>query len=179
MKSDIKEVSELPEGWKSLSVKSLGKAITGNTPPTKDSSNYGGDIPFIKPTELIDRPVSIGRETISKKGAEKARILPKGGVLVSCIGNLGKTAIAKREVAFNQQINAIVFNDIVIPKYGFYYFQTAKFRKNLESLASATTISIVNKSKFELIYLPIAPIEQQTLKIRETERSGATGMIVS
>jgi len=170
MRADIKEVSELPEGWKSLSVDSLGKAITGNTPPTKDSANYGGDIPFIKPTELIDRPVSIGRETISKKGAEKARILPKGGVLVSCIGNLGKTAIAIREVAFNQQINAIVFNETVIPEYGFYYFQTVKFRKDLELLASATTISIVNKSKFESIYLPIAPIEQQKQIVAKIEQ---------
>jgi len=161
--------SQLPEGWKVLTVKSLGKAITGNTPPTKDPANYGGDIPFIKPTELIDRPVFSGRETISEKGAGKARILPKGGVLVSCIGNLGKTAIAKRDVAFNQQINAVVFNEFVIPEYGFYYFQTAKFRKDLESLASATTISIVNKSKFESISVPLAPPEQQKRIVAKIE----------
>jgi type I restriction enzyme S subunit len=160
---------QLPEGWEILPVRSLGKAITGNTPPTKEADNYGGDIPFIKPTELVDRPVSFGRETISDKGAEKARILPKGSVLVSCIGNLGKTAIAKRDLAFNQQINAVVFNESVIPEYGFYYFQTAKFRKDLESLASATTISIVNKSKFESINVPIAPPEQQKRIVTKIE----------
>lgn len=160
----------LPAGWELLPVKNLGKVITGNTPPTKELDNYGGDIPFIKPSELLDRPVSIGRETISGKGAEKARIAPKGGVLVSCIGNLGKTAIAKQDVAFNQQINTIVFNESVIPEYGFYYFQTVKFHKDLESLASATTISIVNKSKFESISVPVAPPEQQHRIVAEIEK---------
>jgi type I restriction enzyme S subunit len=166
----IDQENGLPVGWVLLPIKSLGKTVTGNTPPTKELDNYGGDISFIKPSELVDQPVSAGRETISNKGAEKARIMPKGGVLVSCIGNLGKTAIAKRDVAFNQQINAILFNESVIPEYGFYYFQTANFRKDLESLASATTISIVNKSKFESISVPIAPPEQQQRIVAEIEK---------
>jgi type I restriction enzyme S subunit len=163
------KVHDLPEGWGEFLVGNLGKAITGNTPPTKDSKNYGGDIPFIKPTELVDRPVSIGRETISEKGAELARILPKGGVLVSCIGYLGKTAIAKREVAFNQQINAIIFNEAVLPEYGFYYFQSLKFKNDLAALATGTTISIVNKSKFESISMPVAPLQQQKRIVAKIE----------
>ncbi len=160
---------ELPKNWMTLPIGELGKAITGNTPPTKNAENYGGEIPFIKPTELVDKGVFSGRETISEKGAKYARILPKGGVLVSCIGYLGKTAIAKREVAFNQQINAVVFNEAVLPEYGFYYFQSPRFRKDLESLASGTTISIVNKSKFESISIPLAPLEQQKRIVAKIE----------
>jgi len=159
----------LPKNWITLPIGELGNAITGNTPPTKDTENYGGELPFIKPTELVDKGVSSGRETISEIGAKNARILPSGGVLVSCIGYLGKTAIAKREVAFNQQINAIVFNEAVLPEYGFYYFQSPKFRKDLESLASGTTISIVNKSKFESINIPLAPPEQQKRIVAKIE----------
>ncbi len=161
--SEVAEIAntELPNSWVTLSIGELGQAITGNTPPTKNPENYGGDIPFIKPTELVDKGVISGRKTISEIGTKYARVLPKGGVLVSCIGYLGKTAIAKRDVAFNQQINAIIFKKTVFPEYGFYYFQSPGFRKDLESLASGTTISIVNKTKFESISIPLAPLEQQ------------------
>ncbi len=159
----------LPKNWVVLPIIELGKAITGNTPPTKNVENYGGELPFIKPTELVDKGVISGRETISEIGTKYARVLPKGGVLVSCIGYLGKTAIAKREVAFNQQINAVVFNETVLPEYGFYYFQSPKFRQDLESLAAGTTISIVNKSKFESISIPVAPPEQQKRIVAKIE----------
>lgn len=165
----IKEQQELPEGWKWLAIKDLGISLTGNTPPTSNEENYGGQVPFIKPTQLVDKPVSIGLETLSDKGSNIARLLPKGGVLVSCIGNLGKTAIAKTEVAFNQQINAVIFNDLVIPEYGFYCFQTGYFRRKLEELSSATTISIVNKSKFQSINIPIAPLDQQKQIVAKIE----------
>ncbi|WP_367280856.1 restriction endonuclease subunit S [uncultured Clostridium sp.] len=42
-------------------------------------------------------------------------MIPKGSLLVSCIGNIG---INIEEVAFNQQINAIVHNNkITSSKY--------------------------------------------------------------
>ena len=165
----IKEQQELPEGWKWLAIKDLGTALTGNTPPTKNEENYGGQVPFIKPTQLVDKPVSVGLETLSEKGSKIARLLPKNGVLVSCIGNLGKTAIAKTDLAFNQQINAVIFNELIIPEYGFYCFQTGYFRRKLKELSSATTISIVNKSKFQSIKVPIAPLVQQKQIVAKIE----------
>lgn len=169
--SEVVEIDDiaLPKNWVVLPIIELGKAITGNTPPTKNVENYDGELPFIKPSELVDKGVISGRETISEIGTKYARVLPKGGVLVSCIGYLGKTAIAKREVAFNQQINAVVFNETVLPEYGFYYFQSPKFRQDLESLAAGTTISIVNKSKFESISIPVAPPEQQKRIVAKIE----------
>ncbi|EGQ9883684.1 restriction endonuclease subunit S [Vibrio vulnificus] len=160
---------ELPETWVETQVRELGEITTGSTPPKKDSRNYGGDLPLIKPTELTDSEVTCGRETISALGEKYARILPAGGVLVSCIGNLGKTGLAKNRVAFNQQINAIYFNESVIPKYGFYYFQSLRFKEALTALSSATTISIVNKTKFESLPFPVAPLVTQRLIVEKIE----------
>jgi type I restriction enzyme S subunit len=152
---------DLPYGWRISTVGEVAKCITGNTPP-KDRPEYYGDlIPFVKPTQLDDRIVSDAPERLSNRGAHVARVIEAESVLVSCIGNLGKTAITGRTVAFNQQINAAIFHDGVEPKYGLYFFQSSSARHQLENLSSATTIAIVNKSKFQSIKIPIAPLPEQ------------------
>jgi type I restriction enzyme S subunit len=99
-------------------------------------------------------------EYLSELGVRKARLLPTGSVLVSCIGTLGKVGIAGVPLATNQQINAIVFHGkLVIPRYGFYCCQTLS--RWLEENASATTIAIVNKGKFASAPFVLPPISEQ------------------
>lgn len=117
---------KLPPGWVWTTVGEVGTSITGNTPSKKDESNYGDFMPFVKPPELQHCEISSASDNLSEKGAQLARILPPNSVLVSCIGNLGKTGINKIPVAFNQQINAVIFPNGVEPKYGFYYFQSTE-----------------------------------------------------
>ena len=88
--------------WKWVTLAEVGKVITGNTPPTSDTENYGDAIPFVKPTELVDRGIRTAPNGLATQAIGKARVVPTGAVLVSCIGNLGKTGIAKVPVAFNQ-----------------------------------------------------------------------------
>ncbi len=94
--------------------------------------------------------------------------MPANSVLVSCIGALGKTALTTNLAAFNQQINAVVFGPEVLPKYGFYYCQT--LRPYLESVASATTLSIVNKTKFSQAPIHFGPLAEQARIVAEIEK---------
>jgi len=87
---------------------------------------------------------------------------------VSCIGVLGKTGIARTQVAFNQQINAIVFSDLVLPEFGLYYAQT--LRPWLYGQASATTLPIVNKGKFQKAPFPLVPLDEQRYIVAELEK---------
>ncbi len=154
--------------WKWVTLADVGKVITGNTPPTADAENYGDAIPFVKPTELVDRGIRSAPSGLAPQAMGKARVVPVGAVLVSCIGNLGKTGIAKVPVAFNQQINAVVFNESVVPEFGFYYAQTLKPWLCGES--SATTIPIVNKGKFQQARFPLAPLDEQREIVAELEK---------
>ena len=94
----------------------LGEIITGNTPKTSEPENYASDdICFVKPSDISDgniTKITHSEFHISEHAREKARILPPGSVLVTCIGIIGKIAINSVECACNQQINAIV------PDYG-------------------------------------------------------------
>ena len=128
----------------------LGEIFTGNTPSKKNNEFYESeDIMFIKP-DILSFNITIikqANEYLSEKAREKARIIPKGSLLVSCIGNIGKLGINIEEVAFNQQINAIVHNSkISSSKYLAYLLRYNQ--KKLEFIANAPVVPIINKSQF-------------------------------
>jgi type I restriction enzyme S subunit len=158
----------LPGSWAWVQLKDIADIITGSTPPTALAENYGGDIPFIKPPDLRDGPIETSQDKLTELGSRRSRVVPAEAVLVSCIGNLGKTGITVRESAFNQQINAVVFASGIEPKYGFFACRT--IRPFLEEVASATTVTIVNKSKFSHAPIPIAPLPEQHRIVAEIEK---------
>ncbi len=166
---DTTNLPPLPEGWVWATVEMVGETVTGTTPTKSEPENYGDYLPFVKPPELRDAPVSKAEDGISQRGASKARVVPKQTILVSCIGILGKTAITTRALAINQQINAII-PCVVDPYYLFYLAQSSYFRQSLEKIASATTIPIVNRSKFNRIPIPLPPLAEQRRIVAEVER---------
>jgi len=152
---------EIPYNWKLDSVGNLFETVTGSTPPKSQKDNYGNDVPFVKPPELLDANISVTADSLSEKGAASSRTLPSGSVLISCIGNLGKVGVNSQVVAFNQQINAIRPSDTFISKFMFYQALSPWFKAQLEGLASGTTVPIVNKSKFNSIKVVLPPTSEQ------------------
>ena len=129
----------------------LGAVITGNTPSKQESKYWASsDIPFIKP-DVINQygitEVQTAKDYISEIARSKARIAEKNVVLVTCIGTIGKICLTGKECAFNQQINAIIPNDKVLPEYLAYciYYN----RPKLIELANAPVVPIINKRQFE------------------------------
>lgn len=165
----MNEKNKIPIDWKWVKLKEICKVVTGTTPPKSDLTNYGNDVPFFKPPHLWDEQISDTEEMLSFKGAEKARVVPKNTVLVTCIGNLGRTGFVKKKAAFNQQINAILENEKIDGKYIFYQAQSPYFKSQLERLATGTTVSIVNKGNFETIVIPLPPLATQQLIVSQIE----------
>ena len=159
-----------PAGWTWATIEQLGRIETGSTPPKAEAANYGDEVPLVKPGELLDHPVAEAADNLTRQGASVATTAPADSVLVSCIGNLGKTGLTVCEVAFNQQINAIIPTLTATARWIFYSVQQGAFRKQLEAVASATTISIVNKSKFSALIVPLPPLAEQTRIVAEVER---------
>jgi type I restriction enzyme, S subunit len=147
--------------WKHQPIYSVGTVVTGSTPRTSEDSFYGGEIPFITPAELDQNdPVITATRTLSESGGKEARLLPEGAVMVCCIGSLGKIGIAGRTVVTNQQINSVVFDvEKILPRFGFHACRLLK--SQLITMAPATTVAIVSKSKFEKLEIPVPPLEEQ------------------
>ncbi|MEY4531892.1 MAG: hypothetical protein RLZZ156_2613 [Deinococcota bacterium] len=162
-------LQELPMNWEWAKLEDVGEITTGNTPTPKDAENYGDDYPLVKPSDLNTLiPISKTEQFLSNEGAKKARILRTGAVLVSCIGNLGKVGIAGVQLATNQQINAIEFySEFLLDKYGYYYCKT--LAPWLTANSSATTITIINKSRFSTAPIPIPPLLEQKRIVAKLE----------
>ena len=129
-----------------------GKVVTGNTPPTKDIENYeNGTYLWASPADLgTIKSITETKTMLSVKGFSKTRTLPKGSVLVTCIGStIGKTGMATKEMSTNQQINSIVVNDNNDNEFVYYAIQSA-FPRYLSSIA-VQAVPIISKSAFELL----------------------------
>lgn len=129
-----------------------GKVVTGNTPPTKDIENYeNGTYLWASPADLgTIKLISETKTMLSAKGFSKTRALPKGSVLVTCIGStIGKTGMATKEMSTNQQINSIVVNNNSDNEFVYYAIQSA-FPRYLSSIA-VQAVPIISKSAFELL----------------------------
>ncbi|SFW23876.1 restriction endonuclease subunit S [Cellulophaga fucicola] len=157
------------EDWIEAALGEAFETVTGNTPSKKDKDNYGSEIPFIKPPQINNNFLKTSAEFLSAKGKIKARILPINSVLVTCIGNLGRIGINKKEVAFNQQINAIKPIAGIDPKYTFYQAQSVSFRNQLEKLSTSTTVALVNKTSFNSVKFKIAPLPIQKAIVNKIE----------
>ena len=138
--------------WEKCKLGDYGKVVTGNTPPTKDIENYeNGTYLWASPADLgTIKLISETKTMLSAKGFSKTRALPKGSVLVTCIGStIGKTGMATKEMSTNQQINSIVVNDNSDNEFVYYAIQSA-FPRYLSSIA-VQAVPIISKSAFELL----------------------------
>ena len=160
---------KLPQGWVECQLGDVFEIITGKTPPKKNPEYFNGDIPFVKPGDL-DKEIYITQtedDSLTVEGLKYAPNLPKNTVLVSCIGNLGKKAILGVVGSCNQQINAIIPNGYIENKYTYFYID--KIVPWLEANASATTVKILNKGKFEQAPFLLPPQNEQRRIVEKIE----------
>lgn len=139
-------------GGMKLKISELGKVITGNTPSKKIKEFWDkDDVGFVKPDIISDEHIvkiksENCNEFISNAAISKARIVPKNSIFVTCIGNIGKIGVATENLAFNQQINAIIPNENVNLDYLCYAIFANKTR--LQDIANAPIVPLLNKSQF-------------------------------
>jgi len=159
------EIGRIPKEWNVVTIKTLGEVITGTTPSTSEKSYWNGEVPFVTPTDFSENNyVDETERKVTRKGAERGRLIPKDSVLVVCIGStIGKIALSFTKCITNQQINAIVCRDGVNPHY--VYYGLAQRKGMLRAQAGITAKPIVNKSLFEKFTLPLPPSTSEQKKI--------------
>ena len=150
-----------PMRWPKKSLGSLAAIVTGNTPSTKNPEYYGSNLPWVRPADL-DRTLVVEHteRKLSEGGRRVARVVPANSVLVVCIGaTLGKVGLIRTEMAINQQINAVLPSDTLLPE--FLFVQCALLIDRFRAAATKSTLPILNKSRFSEQQVLVPPVDIQ------------------
>jgi type I restriction enzyme, S subunit len=154
-----------PTSWDRLPIDSFGSVTTGNTPSRARDDYYGPGIEWIK-SDNINTPshfLTTADETLSEAGRRTARTVIAGSVLVTCIAGtpqcIGNAAIADREVAFNQQINAITPRERC--DTAFLYTQILVGKRLVQGASTESMKGMVSKTAFSRVLLLCPPDEMR------------------
>ena len=153
------------KNWPLVSLDDYGEVITGNTPSRQHPDYYGDAIEWIK-SDNINTPfhfLTEATEKLSETGKEVGRVAPKSSTLVTCIAGspscIGNAAMADREVAFNQQINAICPSKET--DEFFLYYIVVMIKKLIQRASTASMKGLVSKSSFSAIKTIKIPLDMQ------------------
>ena len=154
-----------PKNCEKKALKEFGEIITGNTPSREKPEYYGDYIEWIK-SDNINTPYTYltrSEEMLSEKGVKVGRTASINSILVTCIAGslscIGNVAITDRNVAFNQQINAIVPNEHVNSL--FLYHLILNTKEYIQSHSTQSMKGMISKGVFGSIQFIMPPIEVQ------------------
>lgn len=153
------------DDWEQCKVSEIGNIVTGSTPKTSISDNYGGEFLFVSPADIQEnRYVDETITTLTKKGFDQGRkIREKASLFVSIGSTIGKVAQTSQESTTNQQINAVEpydnFDD------DFIFTSLENISGSIKAIASNQAVPIVNKTTFgeTEIKVPSELAEQQKI----------------
>jgi type I restriction enzyme S subunit len=144
----------------------LGRVVTGKTPPSAQPELFGGDYPFLTPTDIDGAARYIEPERfLSPEGRDYQQrlMLPARAVCVVCIGaTIGKVCMTGRPSFTNQQINSVVVNEDEHDPFFVYHVMTT-LRDELKSNAGGAATPIINKTAFSEIEVsvPALPVQRR------------------
>jgi type I restriction enzyme S subunit len=158
--------------WKRVELGSLGVTQTGSTPPTRDRTFYGNEVPFIKPGDFReDGSLNYQNEGLTRKGLAQTREIKAQSVLMVCIGTIGKCGLAEQDIAANQQINALTPNHGISSDFLYFQMLSDDFQRRVRLNAGQTTLPIINKSKWCRLEMLIPQTKAEQDKIAEKLRA--------
>jgi type I restriction enzyme S subunit len=168
--------SRIKSAFPSESLGKLCRSLTGGTPSTSNFEYWGGQIPWVSPKDfktfyLNDASDHITQAAIDESSTSIAPensmlIVFRSGVLLHTI----PVAVATRDVAINQDVKALIFDDRILPAYVAYFFIV--FQDKLLPLITkhGATVQSINTEQFDKMQLPIPPYVTQAriAKIMDT-----------
>ncbi|MBU3114114.1 restriction endonuclease subunit S [Clostridium lacusfryxellense] len=133
--------------------------------PGRDKpKSFTGDIPWITIEDLNRGGVTYKSKsdmalTIEEIGEVKRKTIPKGSVILSCVGNLGITSIAGKEMIINQQLHSFQCKEKINNYYLCYVLPY--YKGEMERMATSTTVLYMNKTTCNFINIILPPIDIQ------------------
>lgn len=158
-------MSNIPTGWKKVSLGDLVTVAGGGTPSRNDTESWGGNIPWATPTEITKLKTNFitrTKEYITDHGlrSSSAKLHPVGTLLMTSRASIGYCAINTVPMCTNQGFQSL------LPKEGkvdtlFLLNLITLNRSELELLSSGSTFQEISPSNVRKLHLIVPTLGEQ------------------
>lgn len=170
-------IGEIPEDWEVRRLKTVTKSVqTWSTPKDPDSNPafLNWTIPWYWPADFNDSLILPG-ETFkminqSAMDAWELNFYPENTIFIIGIGaTLWKIWLSRVRSSSNQQLNAIILSEIVIPEFWLYFLNATQ--EIIKNLANSATLPILNQTQTKnlFFFLPSISIQKAVVEYIEQE----------
>lgn len=152
--SGVEWLGKVPEHWGVTRAKFISKIFVPqrNKPELNDDTG----IFWVTMENMNQHYITFSYQHVSDSSALKSgsKVLPKGAVIASCVGNFGVAAINEVDVIINQQLQA--FQPVGVTAD--FLMALVSISKNyFELIGTAATLIYVNKEGFENLPVLVPP----------------------
>ena len=158
--SGIEWLGEVPEHWVMTVAKRVASVFVPqrNKPVLNDEKDgiFWATMDDMKTKEILGTSFWVSQIAAKDAGS---RVLERGSVITSCIGNFGVASINLVDLVINQQLQAYIPKSAIKAKFLRYYLFISK--GYFEQVGTAATITYVNQQGFENLPLALPPLIEQ------------------
>lgn len=154
----------IPADWETTRIGEIAEVVGGSTPSRTNEDYWGGEMPWVVPSELADLPrryLTASRETITHEGMKAAglKVVPAGSILMTSRATIGATAINTVPVTTNQGFQNLV------AKPGCHslwlYYCISSLRNELRKRASGSTFLEISSEGVRNLPVLLPPSREQ------------------
>lgn len=161
--SKVEWLGMVPEHWKGVLLKRLSKSIkTGSTPQGAEACYFSAEgFNWYTPGDFQEELFlkESGRQ-LSDLGVHASNIFPEKTVMMIGIGaTIGKVSVTNCKASCNQQINAIVTNEYILPEFLAFYLRSIK--DFIVNCGKYTTMPILNQEETKKLPVFFPTIAEQ------------------
>lgn len=180
MRDDSTPIATAQEGWSMRPLKELCSIISGGTPSKSNPEFWRGSIPWVSGKDLKRPMLDDAIDHISEAGlADGSRLAPAGAVFLLVRGmGLAKglpIAVARRPMAFNQDVKALIPRGAISGEYlraALFHARDRLLSRIVPSAHGTMTLSLDDVETFEI------PVPDNESEASAVERALGAVMLV-
>ncbi len=156
--------SPVPTEWITDELVRFCDIVGGGTPDRAVNDYWGGQIPWVSPTEvtsLASKYISKTKEGLTQLGLDKssAKLHPPGTLLMTSRASIGYVAINTVPMATNQGFQSLRCKDGTLADYMYQYITWV--RPELERLSAGSTFSEISSVNVKRLRVTLPPRPEQ------------------